>query len=589
MAQYYDFAGARIILPGAYSDRSFPVDQGAGAVLGRVIVMGEASRGGVPYNAYPDVEDVINIVEGQAQALGVFGGGDVYYGAEFYLTPHKDARFNKPAEALCICTNQMGQATTILSGTTGAAAIIDVAYNKYGVDGNTAAIKLTSGTNAGKMIEMIYKGTSIIDKDDVDLDMMSIQYTGAGSAATITITATKLTTSCTGATTDNLDITLADYADLGSLINYINTQASYTCLLTGASDELTSVFDVVTAQAMKVTAYSCKGVVEAVIRKLNSTGDITAALRTGATRIVPDDLTEYQYLKGGSVSAATTADWIAALLMLEEYDCNGIVAMTGSAAIKLLVQDHVDRMNGVEVKKYRQAGSGAGTSQGTKALRIAETKALNSAYIEYCVSSFDRWDYVNKVKKTFDPYYLYPMIAGFRYANNVGMDVVFKYVNVLAATDISNKDQKDYAAAGATFIQKSTNVNSITSYEIKCNNTTYQGSQVTRTNPGCVYAINAFTKDFEEQVIEKLRALDSVANSVVIATIENWILTYLLPYYRDSKKWITDGTDGVQKAFENVSFAQSGEQFTITATITMSVTPRFALNFFTFIVPGQNV
>jgi hypothetical protein len=166
--------------------------------------------------------------------------------------------------------------------------------------------------------------------------------------------------------------------------------------------------------------------------------------------------------------------------------------------------------------------------------------------------------------------------------------VVFKYLNVLSTPEILKSDQEDYAAAGATLIQKTTNVNNINNFEIKVNNTTYQGSQVTRTNPSVVYEINVLTKDYEEQVIEKLRALDTVANSVIIATIQNWITTFLFPKYRDDYKWITDGPNG-QKAFDNVLFTQSGEQFITTATLTMSVTPRFAFNFLTFIVPGQTI
>jgi len=95
MAQYYDFAGQKIILPGAYTKRNFPEDQGAGAVTGLVLILGEATKGGIPYDAFSEVEDVINVVEGQAQAKNVFGGGDLYYGAEYFLTPSKDERFNK--------------------------------------------------------------------------------------------------------------------------------------------------------------------------------------------------------------------------------------------------------------------------------------------------------------------------------------------------------------------------------------------------------------------------------------------------------------------------------------------------------------
>lgn len=588
MARYYDFAGQQIILPGAYTKRSFPADEGAGAVTGQVLIMGEATKGGVPYNAYTEVDDIINVVEGQSQALNVFGGGDIYYGAEFYLTPTKDERFNKPSEAKCIVVNQMTQATAILYASSD--PIIDLSYNKFGTDGNAAAVKVSSGSTTGKLVNLIYKSEEVINQDNTTLDLMQIQYTGAAVAATITINATTLTTSCTAVAADDLSITLADYDDMGSLINYINNQANYTCTLTGKSDEVTNVFDAVTDQDIKSSAYSCVGIVESIIRIANAAGTVTAALHSGAARTVPDDMATYTYFTGGTVSAATTADWTAALLKLESYDINNIVAMSGSATVHSLVQDHIDRMNAVKKKKYRQGGFGSGSAVNTVDLRVAEMKSLGSAYIEYCVSPFKRYDYVNKEVPTtdFDPYYLYPMIAGFRYANNVGMDVVFKYLNVLSTPEIAKSDQEKYAAAGATFIQKTTNVNNINNFEILCNNTTYQGSQITRTNPSVVYEINVLTKDYEEQVIEKIRALDTVANSVIIATIQNWITTYLFPKYRDDYKWITDGPDG-QKAFDNVSFTQDGEQFITTATLTMSVTPRFAFNFFTFIVPGQNV
>ena len=186
------------------------------------------------------------------------------------------------------------------------------------------------------------------------------------------------------------------------------------------------------------------------------------------------------------------------------------------------------------------------------------------------------------------------MIAGLRYANNVGMDVVFKYVNVLSTPDIAFQDKNDYAAAGATYIQKSVSVlNGSTNFEIKCNNSTFQGSQVTRSNPAVVYEINVLTKDFEAQVIEKIRALDKVANTLVVSTIQNWITTYLFPKYRDTDGYITDYKDAItgvsQKAFDKVVFTQEGEVFKCSALLTMSVTPRFAFNFLTFITPGQLV
>jgi hypothetical protein len=594
MAQWYDFAGQRIILPGAYTKRFFPKDQGSGSTAGKVLILGEASKGGVPYDAYTDVESVINVITGQAQALNVFGGGDLYYGAEFFLTPTKDSRFNTPSQANCIVVNKMTQAgTTIVNSST---TVLDLLYGKFGTDGNQAAIKISAGTTTGKLLQLLYKGTEVLNTDNVTLPLFSIQYTGAGSACTLTITATTLSTTVTaGGSTDTLSITLADYDDLGSLINYINSNSAYTCTLTGKSDEFANVFDAVTAVDIKTASYDAVGIVESLLRAINASESFTATLHTGSARLIPDNLSAYKFLTGGTVTAATTDDWTKTLTKLEKYDFDCIVPMSGSTTIQNLVTAHVEKMNGVKVKKYRQAITGSGSATSTKALRISQIKSLNSAYTEYAVSPFKRYDYVNKQVPTtnFDSYYLAPLVAGLRYSNNIGMDVVFKYLNVLSTPEITKEDQEAYAEAGAVFIQKTTNVlDSTQNFEILCDNSTYQGSQVTRTNPACVYEINKLTKDFEERVTEKIRALDEVANSVIMSSIENWVTTYLFPYYRDSKKWITNYTDAsgnVQKAFDNVSFEQDGEQLKITATLTMSVTPRFVFNFLTFIVPGQNV
>jgi len=595
MAVYYDFAGQKIIKPGSYTKRSFPAEQGLGNLTGRVIIMGEATKGGVPFDAYDEIEDVINTVNGQAQALNVFGGGPLYYATEFFLTPTKDARFNTPSKADCIVVNQMTQASGVLLNS--AAEIIDLKFNKFGTDGNQAAVKISAGSVNGKLVQLLYKGSEVLNKDNVNIPMMSIQYSGVSDSALLSISATKITTVCSGAVGDNLDITLSEYEDLGSLVNYINSKTAYTCNLTGKSDETAQIFDIVSSQDIVSAAYACNAIVEALIRTITGSESFTATLHSGATRLVPDNLSNYLFLAGGTVSAATTQNWTDALEKLEKYDVNCLVIASGSATIKALVNAHLTKMNGMTVKKYRQGISGASTVENTKAARIAEMKGINSAYFEYCVSPFKRYDYVNKVVPTtdFEAFYLGAMIAGLRYANNVGMDVVFKYLDVLSTPEIKEEDQNDYAEAGATLIQKTNNVfNGTQNFEILINNTTYQGSQVTRTNPAVVYEINVLTKFYEEYIIEQLRALDSVANSVIIATIQNRITTYLFPIlFRDSYKWITDYTDpdtgAVQPAFSNVVFRQEGEQFITEAVFTMSVTPRFAFNFFTFITPGQYV
>jgi hypothetical protein len=325
MAKFFDFAGRLINIPGTYTKRLFPKEQGGGATTGLVVIMGEATKGGIPFDAFDDIEDVINVVTGQAQALSLFGGGDVYYGAEFYLTPTNDDRFNTPGEALCIIVNSMDQATTALKDI-GTNDIIEIAFNIWGTDGNLASIKLSTGTNVGKKVEVIHKGESLLDIDDVILNLFDIQYVGAGTAATMTINATTLSTTVTaGPGGEDLSITLEEYPDLGSLINFINDNPAYTCTLTGQSDEKATVFDAISGQDIKTSAYSTVGIVEAIIRQLNSLDTLTANLKDGAARTIPENISNFQYFTGGAVSAATTQDWIDALEKLEKYNLNNIV------------------------------------------------------------------------------------------------------------------------------------------------------------------------------------------------------------------------------------------------------------------------
>jgi hypothetical protein len=587
MGNYYDFAGRRINIPGTYVKRVFPDNSSAGAITGRVVIMGEAKNGGIPFDAFESVEDVLNIVSDPTQAKNVFGGGDLYYGAEFYLTPTTDERFNKPQSAICLVVNQMTQAEINLKDS-GANNILVLKSKKFGTDGNLYAIKLSAGSNTGKMVEVLYKGESVLKKDDVQLPLFDIRYIGTGSVATMSITATKITTTVTGTTGEDLDITLADYTDLGSLINFINNNPAYTCTLSGKSDEKADVFDIVTAQDIKTAEYSVVGTVEAIIRQLSSLEDLDVTFASGATRVIPANLTSFEYFSGGSVSAATTQNWTDAFEKLKKYQLNNIVVMSGSETIHQLAKAHVEAMNDIEIRRYRQCGFGAGSSVNTKALRIKEMKSLNSAYVEYCVSEFDRFDYISGERRTFEPYYLYALVAGLRYANNVGMDIVFKYLNVLSTPEVERSDISDYLDAGATLIQKSDDATSGNLFTIVGNNTTFQGSQVTRTNPAVVYMVNVLTKDQELKITEEIRKLDEVANSVIIAKIQNWLITELYPYYKNVKKWITDAPNG-QKAFDRVEFSISGEVFTAKAVLTMSVTPRFAFITNEFIVPGQTI
>lgn len=80
------------------------------------------------------------------------------------------------------------------------------------------------------------------------LESLTLIYTGAGTAATVTI-GDNLTTVCTGATADNLNLDLSAFATMQDLVDAINATGKYTAtvLLEGSPANLTPV----TAQNIK--------------------------------------------------------------------------------------------------------------------------------------------------------------------------------------------------------------------------------------------------------------------------------------------------------------------------------------------------
>lgn len=555
MGRLYKFGGMETNIPGIYSDRKFPPSsEGVGAATSVVVIMGEAN-GGIPYNASGELEERLNFFESDSDALDVLKGGNAYYATEFFLTPSNDERFAKPGSAIVCVVNQMTKSGSALQDSE-SNDIIDLASVRYGLSANQIARKIAAGTNYGKKIILKYQDKIILEKDDVGAEYLAIQYTGEGSAATLTITGTALTTAITGTTEDNLDITLADFENLNQLVSFIDEQAGYSCLLRGNGDANPSVFDAVTTQSI-MTEYVARADVEAIIQAINTCKEVTAELHASAVRSAIVNDANFVFFTGGSRSAATSEDWSAALSMLSMIRLNHIAAATGDSSIQAMVNSHNQQMSGIEEKKYRRGGAGASESTISQSARIAEMKALNSSRMEYCITPFFRYDKVNGGKKEFAPFFLHAMIAGLRYANHITFDTTFKNLNILGVAETYTKtEMKRYIAAGATIVQKGE-----AGFEVMANPTTYQGVNLILLTPSMMRTIDYITEDSEVKIKNQLAALDRAPDEVIISKIENWLSTELLKGYRDTDKVLTkDPTTGA-KAYSNVSFKLLGNKF----------------------------
>lgn len=561
----HSFGGASISVPGSYSRQQFPESQGSSVANGNVVAIVGSAKGGVPCNLSSDnVLDRVNVIGSVADAARILQGGNGYYMTEFYLTPTKDPQLNQPAEAIFIRVDPAKQAVGIVKNA-GGDTIIDLTSTVYGAVANQICRKIEAATNDGYKVTIKNKGEKIREQDDVYAEYLAIQYVGSGSAATMTITASALTTTVTGAIGEDLNILFADFARLGDLVRFINDHTAYTCALLGGEDEDTTTFDVKTAVDIKTAVYVATATTEALIRffNQNSGGLVTAELHTGEDReaVVVD--TNFVYLTAGTDGTITNTEWAEAFALLEKLDVNYILLADGTAAVHAMLSEHLRYMSSIEIGKYRQGGSGASTTTNTEALRIAELKALNDARFEYAVTPFRRYDTLNNnAVRSFAPFFLQAMIAGIRLGNDTTLSATFKTLNVLGFDEqYDTPTLKRYIAAGATIAA----LDDTGIPEVVHSLTTYQGENLILSLPSMLRTADTITLDLQRKLKTRMKNLLRAPTALQIKDLENYVLTNLLPSYRD-QGLLTDDPNTGAPAFSDVVFSVEGDAFRLSYT-----------------------
>lgn len=552
------FEGRKIYQPGVYSKSYYPPQAGSvGAETNVVAVIGKA-KGGIPYNANLADDQKVNRFTSVSECLNILRGGEGYYMSEFFLTPTTDDALAKPSEVLFFRVDPALQSSSTIKDSLGI-DIVSLKSGRYGAYANQLSRKIVAGTKAGtKNITVKLAGSEIASKDNIGYDCFTIQYVGSGSACDMSITSSALTTTVTGASGEDLNLSFADFKTVGDIVSYVDALPVYTCTLAGENDFATENLDAVSSQSI-MTAYTATANVQAVIDFFNDNcgGEVSAELATGATREALVNDTNFVFFSGGTDGTATNADWSACLTLMEKFAINHILVASGDPVIHALVDQHCQNMSDVTKKKNRTWAAGA-TSSKTKTERIAEAKALNSVRGIYFVTPFYRYDYVNGGAKTkFDPFYGAAFDAGIRYANNITISSTFKMPNILGtAEEYSYDDKDDYIKNGCSLMGMS----EAGVYEIIHCVSTYQAANLILNLPSMLRTCDYITLDSQVKIRAQIASLDRAPNALVIKSIENYLTSNLLPSYRDNG-YLTDDPNTGAKAFSEVSFYVQGDAF----------------------------
>jgi Phage tail sheath protein subtilisin-like domain len=243
------------------------------------------------------------------------------------------------------------QASKDLLDSLGGTAITIKAKN-WGIDDNQISIKIEDGSIAGKKVTVrigidrytrdnLFRTAFTLLYTPYAKEAFQLQYTGSGSAATMTITSSHLTTTCTGASGDNLNLTLASYSDITSLLAAIESAApgKYTHTATHSGDNPLALV-AVSAVDIKTGVYSAQ-------EMANGTATMTVSETTVSTAIqyVPSDnfsitLASYPTVEATVDQINTRAGYVAATTTLNPQDASAF-GLDNVSAVSILTAAQV--------------------------------------------------------------------------------------------------------------------------------------------------------------------------------------------------------------------------------------------------------
>ena len=365
-------------IPGAYSRRNFINNQGGGVSSGNVCIFGYSELGEpqklLVFDSANNARSALSSGAGLDGVIQAFNPGGGYVPQQIGFM-----RVNPGTQS---------SRTLLLS----AADVFGITSFDYGVPMNQLRLKYSAGSTMGTYkIETEYKGAEE-ETDNITRESFSIQYTGAGTPATMTINATTLATTCTGAGTDDLSITLLDYPTISELVQFIDNQTNWSAtVITSTVTQLSSLIDAVTAVDVLSTAYTVKSDYQALYEALASNYYIDSVTKEGTIRAVPTVDSDYVYFAGGTSGAYTTSEFTDSLEVAEEEDIQLISTVSVDAAVHTLIKNHCVTMSGVEGRKERQFYVGGTTGEDVDAT-VARALVLNSEYGSLCYPGFYNYD-----------------------------------------------------------------------------------------------------------------------------------------------------------------------------------------------------
>jgi hypothetical protein len=473
------FNGAVLVRPGAST--KIDASQFQNIVLnglGTVGLIGEAESG-APH--------VLGIWTSPEDVKAEFVSGDLVDAAAIVAAPGNDPRI--PAGAATIVTYKVNASTQALyAHPVSPNTIHTFKSKKYGFAANMLSVALAVGGSANERVITITGPDDFgVLQSEVSPSLgatgkFTMQYTGASTACTVTITATTLTTTTASPNTpaEDLNLTLSDFASLNDLVVYINNLASYsaTALVTNAVSFNPLDLDAVVALNVKTlaTLFSLNFDLANWVN-LNSSF-ITDTLTRG--KVGPAAILTTTPLAGGTRGTSANSDWVAAFLAMRSVRINQMVPLASENALGATPAGGAGRIgdtytyasilaSAVAHAKFVSSTAGRNECQawsgmkGTKTEIIAAANGQNSEHLCLVGQKLVRQRASDAEIATLPEWATACALAGMRAGAQLGEPLTWKYLLATGVTsdpswkETDNDDCTDMALNGVMVINSKTN------------------------------------------------------------------------------------------------------------------------------------
>ena len=444
------FNGKTIRKPGAYSKSK--VDNSAGAPLratDTLMIVGESSVG-----APGSVTGVMTFAaERLSDLIEMYGSGPLVDCAVAAARPSKQTGIGGASVIKVWKTNAATQASAFLKRTT--LNIYSVKDSAWGLPGNDLSVVVAAGDTANQKIISIAKvgDTTEVLGQNAAQDVLTIDYTGDGSAATMTIAGSTqqgktLVTALTGQTDGslNLNIALKNYT-MKTLVDYINSQPGYAASLNTVSLSQTSAIqlDPVTAQSI-ATPQIQRRTQREILDLLNTSARVEASIEEISQTGIIDNATTF--LTGGAKGASANSNFSAGFAASLAEDYNVLlpaISRDASEDIADAVQGFTDAASAYtlsavltganthlllrgDTKNRKEAMGMGGVRKSTKAAAFAQVAAIGSELMQLTIQDCLQIDAQGN-ERFMHPHVHAALAAGMRCGQAVGEPLTFKFPN----------------------------------------------------------------------------------------------------------------------------------------------------------------